>query len=165
MKARPFNTYDHVYDTLVQYATYLGIPFRYDGVCGEPLWDGKTLALNILNRSADDLAHEIAHWVLEADFRDQVNYGWGSDYQTEGVVGDRFVNIDDEMLASMLGFTYLVHLGFKNLPGIYSMYAFTGYDGKLGLLAGRTAGSIRREIEHEANFYLVWLKAFEADPT
>lgn len=162
MKARPFNTYDHVYKTLFQYGKHLGMRYRYNGVEGEPLWNGRTLALNLLGGSPDDLAHEIAHWVLEADRRSEINYGWVTDYQTSGYRSER-IDLDSEMTASMLGFTYLVRLGFKNLPGIYSMYAFTGTDGKLDLLAGRTAGSIRREVEHEANWFVSWLKAFEAD--
>lgn len=154
-----------VFAVLLGYLTHLRIPTKKGRrPMNAPLWNGKTLDMSLVGILPGDLAHEIAHWVLERDRRSEVNYGWTSDYQYAAAY-DRFDH-NAEVRACALGITMLNLAGSADAQGTWSDYSFFEYrpdprqpDDAVVLRIGREAISGRGAVAAEVNDFKRWLAA------
>lgn len=155
---------------LERYAAHLGIPVQ-DPPAGEyPMWDGRALSRP---GPAEDWAHEIAHWLLATpDRRRLVDYGWGSDYQFVGrdyaaaPAGEDWGLLpwpdpgdapgeQEEVLACMLGFSFLVRLGV-DATDLYEAWGFYWCDGDVWRLEPNVPVD-RRKVQSHVVGFVRWL--------
>lgn len=165
-------------ETLDAYADHLGIPRRDPNPTefgeGEPLWDGA--AMLRLPR-AEDAAHEIAHWLLASpERRGFVDYGWGWDYQWVGMRGlrdpspylrlpaaeDEYVNGHEEVQACVLGFAFLLRVGFTDVDLLWDDYCLreTVWDEAMEPDGTRIEPEVlraRREVQPHVEAFTRWL--------
>lgn len=164
MREHQRRTDPEVFDILFEYLEHLGIPTK-PGDPDEwgPLWDGEALDLGLMGRQAADIAHEIAHWVLEEDRRDEENYGWVFDYQYP--IEIKRSDHQAEVNACALGITMLNLAGSEYTQDIWSDYSFFDYRDDprqpmgLVLRIGREAIEARQLVADEVDSFRQWLAA------
>lgn len=129
---------------LERYTAHLGIPVHDPRSDVYPMWDGQRLRRP---DGAEDWAHELAHWLLAGpDRRQYVNYGWGQDFEFAGydpadpepygygprpdldrlpwAPADDAPDTHEEILASLLGFAFLVRVGCHAPYDVYGFYVY-----------------------------------------